>query len=392
MKVGIITHHGLPNCGANLQALSTSLALKRMGHIPVIIDYNVPEIEELYRKITIPEQYKKHEEFVREYLNVSDACLNIDDVKKVAEKEGLGAVISGSDAVLRLDKKRSNREDMCFPNPFWLTWAKELGIEKTGFVAPSSMGSNYFSQPKEVRKGIKDAIENLTYCGVRDNWTALMLKSCGVSKEKVNFCPDPVTQVVSNEMLGLIPEIERPAGKFVLLGTYEKTAPKAWVEGLIKLLKSAGYITVGFPQPDHPSKIPTDIEVPLPVSPLEWLAWLNASEGYIGVRFHPIVISQALGKPFVALDHYDNGIPVQNKYLNKASRKLAPFMRTVSKTYDLAKRVGLEEYVVPKRKINVTSPRAVFDLFESASSNITTKADRERRAKEFDNVLNAFVN
>lgn len=391
MNVGIITHHGLPNFGANLQALSTSLALKRLGHNPVVIDYKVREIEKLYASRTAPEQVQKHNEFVKEHLNVSEPCFNGEEVKKAAEKCGFDAVMSGSDAVLRLDLSRSHREDMCYPNPFWLNWASEVGIEKTGILAGSSMGSNYLLQPRAVRKEIKKGIEKLSYCSVRDRWTLLMLRACGVANDLVNTCPDPVTQVVMNEMLEMTPHIYKPDEKFVLVGAYASTASKGWFDGLRKCLNETGYKLVGLPQPDHPVEFDLDIELPLPMSPLEWLAWINASDGYIGVRFHPIVISQALGKPFVALDYYDKSISFQNRYLGKLAQIVRPFTRFVSKTYDLSKRVGLEKYVVPRRNLKKMSPQAVADLFKEAKKEVVALDKRESRAHEFDTVLKKIL-
>ena len=391
MKVGIITHHSIPNCGANLQALSTSLALKKLGHEAVIINYQVDEINKRYLSSTTPEQIAKHNKFVYDYLNVTNVCRNSNDVKSIAEKETLDAVISGSDAVLRLNPLQPDRDDMSFPNPFWLNWADEIGIKKRGFLASSCMGSNFLSQCKSVRMDIKEAVDALNFCSVRDTWTALMLKSCRVPEDAINFCPDPVSQIITNEMLSLTPAINRPQGKIVLLSFYAKTASKTWIIELIKSLKSRGYTTVSFPQPDHPCQIPTDIEIQLPLSPMEWLAWLNASDGYIGVRFHPIVISQALGKPFIALDYYDNGIPFGNRLLRKAAKLARPLTRDISKTYDLAKRVKLEEFVIPKRRIKKIQPMKVVELFEKAGRQTTSLENRKYRSTEFDTCLNSIV-
>ena len=391
MKVGVITHYGLPNFGANLQALSTSLALKRMGHQPVIIDYKVREIDKLYESKTSSEQISQHDQFVESYLNTSDACYSTEDVIKVAKKENLDAVLSGSDAVLRLDNKAGDREDKRFPNPFWLTWAKEAGISYKGLIAPSCMGSNFLVQPSKVKKGIKKSIETLNYCGVRDSWTAFMLRCCGASGDNVNFCPDPVTQIVTNGLCDMLPEIKKPNGKFILIGLYEKTATNEWIRELLAEIKDRGYTTVGFPQPEHPSKINADVTVDLPLSPLEWLAWLNASDGYIGVRFHPIVISQALGKPFVSLDHYDRGVPFSNRYFSKIGSLAAPFSRGISKTFDLAKRVGLEEFVIPQRRLHKVSAQQVMKLFEKATSEITPMEQRVERAEQFDFVLQSIL-
>jgi len=50
MKIGLITHHWVPNFGANLQALASYLYLKSLGHEVIVIDYKPRELVELVKQ------------------------------------------------------------------------------------------------------------------------------------------------------------------------------------------------------------------------------------------------------------------------------------------------------------------------------------------------------
>ena len=115
MKVGIITHHWLGNFGANLQALSTVRVLRSLGHDPIIINYRIPVIAEKYAEQVSSEQLAVHEQFCRDFLPESEVCSDQKTVAEVAAGLNLDAVVSGSDAVLRLTKG-SDREDLSFPH------------------------------------------------------------------------------------------------------------------------------------------------------------------------------------------------------------------------------------------------------------------------------------
>lgn len=183
-----------------------------------------------------------------------------------------------------------------------------------------------------------------------------------------------------------------PDEPFVLFGLYKRSVTSTWLEETVRLVKQRGYLTVGFPQPDSPSNGPFDINIDLPCTPMEWLSWLKRSAGYVGVRFHPIMIAQSFAKPFVAVDHYDTGIPFNTPVLRKASRFLASVSRGVSKTYDLCRRAGLSHYVIPARTIQSFPPaRVVSLLFEQIESSDVSNKLQDNRATRYMSTLKSIL-
>ena len=391
MKVGILTHHWLPNFGANLQAYCTVRALKDLGCEPVVIDYRLEAIRGFYSQRVDSRQLKEHEKFVQNHLPLSPEVHTSEQVVCFAKDAGLEAVVSGSDAVLRLDRSRPSRPDLQFPNPFWLDWAGQAGISRSGFLAASSMGSNYLELRRGLRNSIVETVSSLRHCTVRDSWTRAMLRVCGIAAEKIFWCPDPVSYLSALDLESLLPSIEVPDRPFVLVSLYPQTASKEWAVQLRKEVNARGFLALGFPHPDYPASGQFDQVVDLPLDPLAWLAWLRACHGYIGVRFHPIMLSLVFNKPFVALDHYDLGVPFRNKILSRLGRVIAPLSRKVSKTYDLCHRADLEKYVLPARRLKSFSPAKVADLLVEQQSGEGGKESCRNWHLEFKKQLSSIV-
>lgn len=389
MKVGIITHHWLGNFGANLQALSTVRVLRSLGHDPIILNYRIPVIAEKYAAQVSPEQLAIHEQFCRDFLPESEVCIDQKSVAEVASRLNLDAVVSGSDAVLRL-VKGSDREDLSFPNSFWLTWANEQGI-RTGFLAASSMGSAYYQLDKEVRRGVRKAVSAVDVCSVRDRWTAFMLMLCGVSPFKVKHCPDPVSALSGVLQDSDLPEIDSGAEPYILLSRYSHMLSDEWIAGFVKAANAQGYKVYGLPQPDEEMTGPFDRILKLPMSPLEWYQWIAKSSGYVGVRFHPIMIAQTQQVPFVALDEYDAAFKLKGRIGSRLARWLRPLARNMSKTYDVSRRVGLERYVFAPRMYRDLSPGQAIGLLAEQRASPLNPAFNERRRELFTRTVASIV-
>ncbi len=102
MKIGILTYHYAYNFGANLQALSTVGRLKMMGHAPIVINWRPKDVEDRYRRETPSAQAAVHEKYICDHLPVSTVCRTSDDIAEVIDRDGIDAIIIGSDAVLSL--------------------------------------------------------------------------------------------------------------------------------------------------------------------------------------------------------------------------------------------------------------------------------------------------
>jgi len=389
MKIGIITHHWLGNFGANLQALSTVRVLRSLGHDPIILNYRIPVIAEKYAAQVSPEQLAIHEQFCRDFLPESEVCIDQKSVAEVASRLNLDAVVSGSDAVLRLEQG-SDREDLSFPNSFWLTWAQEQGI-RTGFLAASSMGSAYYQLDKEVRRGVRKAVSAVDVCSVRDRWTALMLMLCGVSPFKVKHCPDPVSALSGVLEDTDLPEVDSGAEPYILLSRYSHMLSDEWIADFVKAANAQGYKVYGLPQPDEEMKGPFDRILKLPMSPLEWYQWIAKSSGYVGVRFHPIMIAQTQRVPFVALDEYDAAFKLKGRIGSRVARLLRPLARNMSKTFDVSRRVGLERYVFAPRMYRDLSPERAISLLAEQRAAPLNPIFNQRRSDQFSQTVAAIV-
>ena len=67
-KAYVLTHHWVPNFGANLQALGTRRLLEARGYDVKFVDFRPRALVEKYNR-SIPEaQRKAHADFVDEYL------------------------------------------------------------------------------------------------------------------------------------------------------------------------------------------------------------------------------------------------------------------------------------------------------------------------------------
>lgn len=390
MKIGILTHHWLDNFGANLQAYATQQSLRKMGFEPIIIDYQIPELEEIYSKKVPSCQRNYLREFSQRHYSLSPKCRSMDELMAIAKDAGFYAVISGSDAVLRLSKD-SHREDLQFPNPFWLTWCEKLGIEKTGFLAASSMGSQYFELDKKTRNGIREATMNLSVCSVRDRWTEWMLRICGVSSSKIAHSADPVVVLPDALVDNASIECEPPGEPYVLMSLYDGILDSSWIREFVSLSHKRGYQVFALPHPDTSQNGPFDRILELPMSPFEWYSWIANAVGYVGVRFHPIMLAQVNRVPYVALDEYDVGLKLPIRYIGGFARRMQRFTRTVSKTYDASLRVGLHRYCIAPRDYRIHSPLRVWEMLESQLNDPLSESTVETRKRSYLNALKQIV-
>ena len=360
MKVGILTHHWLYNFGANLQALATVSCLRKLGYKPVILNYRIPELVAKYDAMVTNEQRMAHVDFCNKYLPESEICTDTQTVVQVAKQCQLGAVVSGSDAVLRIDP-RSNRDDLGFPNPFWLNWTEHAGINRSGFLATSAMGSNFWDIRRQQRIEMGRATDQLSYIGVRDRWTERMLRLCHGTKT-INYCPDPVS--VFNDDVDI--DSEAPSNdNYILFSGYKKTVSKDWIKEFVGAANEKGFRVFSLPHPELVVDGSFDQVLKLPMSPIQWWNWLKHSKGYVGVRFHPIMISLVNGTPFVSLDQYQTGLRFKNRFLTKAALPLRPWFSWLSKTYDIATRSDKVQYCLNPRQYKKKSGKDIFELLHS---------------------------
>ena len=391
MKIGILTHHWLYNFGANLQALATVRFLESQGHTPIIINYRPSELVEKYKKLCSVEQAHVHQSYCEFYLPETIICKEIDDIKRVVKDINLNVVIAGSDAVLRLDHLAS-RKDLSFPNPFWLTWARDSGVDRIGFLAASSMGSNYLMLPLNIRKAIGTAIRELDYCSIRDSWTQFMLGYCTRSFSRIHFCPDPVLgfgeEAFSNINDGEAKNIAEKQ-KYILLSVYKNMLSYSWVKEFVRLAHKYDLKVFSLPMPEGHVDIPVDYAVPTPLNPFEWYNWIKYSSGYVGVRFHPIVCCLLHNISFVSFDTYERPISFMGKCLTGF-----PFnhlKRFSSKNFDICMRSSKKTYCLNKIKYKFATPDIIFNSIINQQNTRRDEKFKEMARKKFFNSISSII-
>ena len=322
MKIGILTYHWVYNFGANLQSLATVSWLRMVGHEVQILNYRPRDLESRYRANTSPQQAAAHEQFTEDYLPLSPLCRTDEDLREAAH--GLDLLISGSDAVFRVEKDPMH-SCVAYPNPFWMGWAESLDIPKVAFAA-SCMGSRYAQLSRKKREGIRKAISQFKVVSARDLWTQFELFKVQYGRRWPSRVPDPVLMApelpaFKEHGIGSLSS----SGKTILISAYPGMIEHRWLRRFASEAGNRGYDVVELPIPDEVASLPIVERIEKPLDPLAWYQLISNCAAYVGIRFHPIVVAIANSVPFLSIDSY-------------RTDSLLPFS---SKTFDLCWQLGL---------------------------------------------------
>lgn len=377
MKIGILTLHWVPNFGANLQALTSVSYLKSLGHQVTIIDYQPKKMVKLYETKVPEEQWKIHRQFVSDYFQISGKTYS--DYKQLNEDIAnldFDIVLAGSDALVRLNYDKADREDLHFPNPFWLDWTFEASskIKKRGFLSVSSMGTDYRKLKNEVKEELRQHLSRFEIISVRDGWTRKMMKHISPQLE-VKETIDPVF-LMSDYFE--IPKKHKVKNKddYILFCPNLNDISENWAKKLIEAAHKAQLKVIALPHPEgFPVNSNVDGFTEYPIHPLKWYSYIANSSGYVGVRFHPIITCLENGVPFVALDQYHKHFLERNR----------------SKTYDICKKLGLEKYCFSKNSIRFLSPSKVIKLLKKQKT-INYEVQLKILKEDLKKYLNFYIN
>lgn len=331
----------MPNFGANLQALGTKLALEKRGCEVSFVDFRPPELIELYRK-SIPEiQQVAHEKFVTEHLPLTERVTSQNEFIDLCNAHPAEVYVTGSDAVFRVSS-RNKRSDLIFPNPYWLEVQNNPEVKGNKVLkfalSPSAMGCSFNDIPVEKQKGMGAALNKMDYLSARDLWTKRQMELLHPNKP-IPITPDPVF-LLADLIRESTSHRSRPYFLICSLGTLSI----AWIKKFSKLADKAGFDTLALPVPNGFTDSGTMEKINLPLSPLEWMEILGSASGYVGVRFHPVVVSSIIGNPVVACDLY-------HKHY---------FQRSSSKTWLLMKQFGCQEYCHSRYMVRFLTPERVL--------------------------------
>ena len=372
MKIGILTYHSAYNFGANLQALSTLCYCKKNGIEAKIINWRPQDLTKHYEKITPPEQAAMHEDFFNKYYDLTDICHTDIEIADMIEKESFDAVIIGSDAVCRnfpfLVRWRPSRTlgvlknglyttDL-FPNPFWGCFSTHLQRNiPIILMSVSSQGSPYKYTLQGERRRMSKALSAFSYVSVRDSWTQQLFDYCSYGKLLPEITPDPVFGFNFNTPKELTSQsiIERfnLPRKYIILSFKRMYSPPAdWVRKFVECCRKEEIAVVSLPYPQEENHLDVDINLSLPINPIEWYNLIKYSMGYVGNNMHPIVVSIHNEIPFYSFDYY----AMYNILTRKVNLK-------ASKIYDLLSKNGiLDNYVnVQSHGFQFPHPNLVFE-------------------------------
>ena len=325
MKIGILAYCSACNFGAQLQLLSTYMYLKNNGHFPIVINWIPADLEKKYAKNCPPEQLSLFEAERNRLWKQTECCHTAEEIATVIKKEGIDAIIVGSDAVLQhhpllecvkfptrsIVSRARPSSDTLFPNPFWGTFNDYLPQPIPVAVLSGSNQDSIFKYiGRDTRKKMEKYILQYKYVSVRDEWTREMIKYLTNGKVNPVVTPDPV--FAFNQNAGdLVLSKEDLIRKFNLSENYiilsfhgAGIVSQQWIEDFQILAEKDGYQCVKLPYADREGYGRIEKVISLPLSPLDWYGLIKYSQGYVGENMHPIIVSLHNGLPVFSFDNY----------------------------------------------------------------------------------------
>lgn len=382
MRIGVITYFKVFNFGANLQAVSTYLYLKKQGHDPFFINYMLKESIETIEKKKNDLQCKIHLDFVNSIIKEqTPICQTADELLRIVNDYGLEGIIVGSDALLqhhpfisRLKKGRRKpffimpiTSDRLFPNLCW-----GVGISNKipmALMSVSSQNSEYNLFLSSTKRRMKKALEAFRYISVRDTWTQNMLQE--IMNREFPITPDPVFAFNQNAE-ELIPNKDTILNRFslpekyVLISLFSQALSLNVISDLKNKLNSMNVALGILPLPtgihfDYDA----DFVIKCPLSPIDWYALLKYSYAYIGSNMHPIVVCLHNAVPCFSIDNWGR-IDFWGNKKNDGSSKVEHIMKAFG--------VGMNHRLINKSKCEITADEIIKSIKDFPKSLVQNTA------------------
>ncbi len=386
MKIGVLTFHYSYNFGANLQALATQEALRGLGVEAEIVDYRNPSKVKAYDTLVNQQQAKEHEDFFNRKLALSKQLNASSEVEEYCTRN-LKAVLVGSDAVFRLSPKHDWKSNLrralgksdyfTQPSlelePYWLNWRDDKRVFKAS-ISASSMGTKYRKLDKSLYPKLKESLLKFDRINVRDSWTLKMVKHlCPSYSNDINELPDPVFSLSKNSACVKSEVDERISKTILLSGNYSQQ----WLATFRQLCNEKGYLVANLPSPENfHLQCGLDYTFEQPISPEYWYQMIANCAGYVGVRFHPLVICISNSVPFV----------------NLANPRKADFGYTKRcKEYDLCRRSGNLDKHLTLAKANRIGANQIFRKLIAQIESRGEQAYSSYAKKAFMNEVTTIV-
>ena len=328
MKIGIVTQPLYANYGGILQNFALQQVLKQMGHDPVTLDY-MPSLSFgryiLYAgkgMLCALSPSKRHpikpyhhylrrpakiDSFVRCNINLTRTIPEYN--KRLLERNGIEALIVGSDQVWRYSYNSHYLEDM------YLAFAKDYPCRKMAYAA--SFGIEKWDYPNARASEARDLIKQFDAVSVRENSSAVLIKEKLGTEADVVLDPTLLLEAGEYERFVSKPDLsEAPyLAAYILDINDEKSS---YVDALAK----AKNLTV---------KNMTVSESGCSIE--EWLSNLKNAEYVITDSYHGSLFSILFGKQFQTFINKERGadrfytlfgqLDLQDRLLDSSSLSLA---------------------------------------------------------------------
>lgn len=379
--IGLLTYHWVSNYGANLQTFSTYSFLKKNGFNPIILNWIPQRTKEYYLSACPKEQYECHRAFINERCQLTEEFSNPTQVSEIIKKNNIEGVIIGSDSLFNLEKDKYSwlqrktiyaTEDHIYPNPFWGYMFEN--VPHVG-LSISSQNSDYYLY-KEYKEEIGRSLNAFKLITVRDTWTKGLVSYFTDGNIVPDITPDPVFAFNKNvqdlpSRNSILEKYHLPE-KYVLLsfnrGKRFRMSQK-WLYELKTLFNDTGMSCVSLPRATGSQELQMDVNLEMPLPPLDWYSIIRYSSGYIGVLMHPIVICIHNAVPFYSFDHYGVGPYL---FVNKKS----------SKTYNIISDAGLlDNYLNQMATPVCPSAKKVFEsLMRFPKEQCASFAEKQQKS------------
>lgn len=367
-KIAVLTHSVAHNYGANLQALSTACYIKSHGYEPVFLQWGA------YLPENASKQDELHASFLKNYgFEMSEPLENDSDFIKFLESNNIKKIIVGSDCVLTYDAKRfpyrltrrglvrvKKSQDYEFPNPFWLPFLEKRKGYRRVLMSASTGGSSSM----KIRDGLvldrmKTLLNEFNYISVRDSFTEHFVHNLLPSRFDVSLTPDPVFGFNNNVKFvpseGDIRTKYGIEGKYYIVSFYHAGWPnQKWADALMQEAHKFGVKCVSTLMPQGGRNSNFDIDIELPLDPLDWYALIKYSNGYIGNNMHPVIVALHNNVPFFSFNIHGRSFLHGRIQLIKTSKE-----------YDLLSRFGLQKNLVPQPLLRFVSAKTIINKLKS---------------------------
>lgn len=403
MKIGILTYHCVPNFGAQLQTLSTLGYMRKNSIEPILLHWYPDDLEEYYLKRVPEEQNFLQMKFAEKEMPLTRRISSYEDFCQIISELDIDGIFAGSDALFdytpykntynysfRKLKKIPIRitSNHLLPNPFWGSYIGHLKkkIPVCGFSI-SSQNMPYNLLTKNEKDELGRLLNQYTYLSTRDEWTCNMVKFV-TGKNNIDITPDPVFSFNNNTDYyiskdELCSKYEIPEN-YILISFLSPLIKDDFVNEIIQLIeKKTGFECISFPMPDKLRKFNTKYAINLPLSPLDWYFLIKYSQGYIGERMHPIIVSLHNQVPFFCFDQYG----AQKCIIPRLWYKT---IKESSKIYDILDKANLLSNLVFLSDLDKISPEYVVDNYLKFDK-ILCKKFAEQKQKEYEIGMNKVL-